>query len=50
MTLVLRSRYLLGICLFMALASVLGTFVYFSKRTLPDWRTPIPVNARRSSP
>jgi ATP:ADP antiporter, AAA family len=31
MTLVLRSRYLLGICLFMALASVLGTFVYFQQ-------------------
>jgi ATP:ADP antiporter, AAA family len=28
-TLVLRSRYLLGICVFMALATTLSTFVYF---------------------
>lgn len=28
-TLVLRSRYLLGICVFMALATTLATFVYF---------------------
>jgi AAA family ATP:ADP antiporter len=46
-TLVLRSRYLLGICLFVVLSTVLATFVYFGQAHIV--RASFPDPARRTA-